>query len=154
MNSSGQAIGMNTFIYTGSSSEHGSVGLGFAIPVNRINKIINVIKAGGSINREIWWGFKVQDLTPLIIKAMGLKIKQGAIVTTVIENSSAGEAGLKLEDVIVGVGERKVPSVDAMIVFLEDMDLQVGDKLDFHIIRGGENKVITINLKSKKVSGR
>ena len=70
-------------------------------PINRINKIINVIKAGGSINREIWWGFKVQDLNPLIIKALGLKTKQGVIVTSVIENSSAGIAGLKIEDVIV-----------------------------------------------------
>jgi serine protease Do len=150
VNSSGQAIGMNTFIYTGSSSEHGSVGLGFAIPVNRINKIISVIKAGGSINREIWWGFKVQDLSSVIIKALGLKIKQGVIVTSVIENSSAGEADLKTEDVIVRIGEHKVSNVDAMIEFLEDMDLQVGDKLEFHIIRAGENKVIKVNLKSKK----
>jgi len=150
VNSMGQVIGMNTFIYTGSSYEHGFVGLGFAIPINRINKIIDLIKEGGSVNREIWWGFKVQDLTSLIIKALGLKIKQGVIVTSVIKNSSAGEAGLKTEDVIVRIGERKVSSVDAMIEFLEDMDLQVGDKLEFHIIRGGKNKVITVNLKSKK----
>ncbi|NOQ96971.1 MAG: trypsin-like serine protease [Calditrichae bacterium] len=150
VNSSGQVIGMNTFIYTGSAYEHGSVGLGFAIPINRINKIINLIKEGGSVNREIWWGFKVRDLNSMIIKDLGLKIKQGVIVTSVVENSSGGEAGLQTEDVIVRVAERKITTVDRMIGFLEDMDLLVGDKLDFHIIRDGENMKITTNLKSKK----
>ncbi|MCK5452935.1 MAG: trypsin-like peptidase domain-containing protein, partial [Calditrichia bacterium] len=150
VNSSGQVIGMNTFIYTGSAYEHGSVGLGFAIPINRINKIINLIKEGGSVNREIWWGFKVRDLNSMIIKDLGLKIKQGVIVTSVVENSSGGEAGLQTEDVIVRVAERKITTVDRMIGFLEDMDLLVGDKLNFQIIRDGENMKITTNLKSKK----
>ena len=86
----------------------------------------------------------------MIIKDLGLKIKQGVIVTSVVENSSGGEAGLQTEDVIVRVAERKIINVDRMIGFLEDMDLLVGDKLDFHIIRNGENMKITTNLKSKK----
>jgi serine protease Do len=92
----------------------------------------------------------VQDLNPLIIKALGLKVKQGVIVTSVADNGSAGDAGLQTEDVIVRVDERKISNVDRMIEFLEDMDLQVGDELDFHIIREGKDMKIPVNLKSKE----
>lgn len=150
LNSLGEVIGMNTFIFTGSANEHGFVGLGFAIPINRIKNIVDQIKQGGSVNRDIWWGFKVQDLTPLIIKALGLKIKQGVIVTAVDPNSSAGKAGLQTEDVIIRVNQQKVSNVDRMIEILEDMDLQVEDELEFEIIRNGETEKLSLKLISKK----
>jgi len=145
VNSLGQVIGMNTFIYTGSPYEHGFVGIGFAIPINRIQKISEQIKVSGGVNRNIWWGFRVQDLNDVIVRALGLKVKQGVIVTQIDTGSSADKAGLKTEDVILRVGNQTVTNTDHIIKILEDMDVQVGDSIEMYIIR--EQKEQKINMK-------
>jgi len=146
VNALGQVIGMNTFIYTGSPYEHGFVGIGFAIPVNRIIKISEQIKTGGGVNRNIWWGFRVQDLNEVIARALGLKVVQGVIITQIDPGSSADEAGLKSGDVILRVGDQTVVNTDNIINILEDMDVQVGDSIDMLIIRDQKEQKIKMKL--------
>jgi serine protease Do len=146
VNALGQVIGMNTFIYTGSPYEHGFVGIGFAIPVNRIIKISEQIKTGGGVNRNIWWGFRVQDLNEVIARALGLKVIQGVIITQIDPGSSADEAGLKSGDVILRVGDQTVVNTDNIINILEDMDVQVGDSIDMLIIRDQKEQKIKMKL--------
>jgi len=146
VNSLGQVIGMNTFIFTGSPYEHGFVGIGFAIPINRILKISEQIKTGGGVNRNIWWGFRVQDLNDVIVRALGLKIKQGVIVTQIDPGSSAEKAGLQTEDVILRVGKQTVTNTDNIIKILEEMDVQVGDIIELFIIRDKTEQKIKMKL--------
>jgi serine protease Do len=146
VNSLGQVIGMNTFIYTGSQYEHGFVGIGFAIPINRILKISEQIKSSGGVNRNIWWGFRVQDLNEVIIRALGLKVKQGVIITQIDPGSSADKAGLKTEDVILRVGNQTVVNTDNIINILEDMDVQVGDTIEMDIFRDQKERKINMKL--------
>lgn len=146
VNALGQVIGMNTFIYTGSRYQEGFVGLGFAIPINRIKKISEQIKVSGGVNRNIWWGFKVQDLNDVIIRALELKVKQGVIITQIEPGSSADKAGLKTEDVIIRVGNTSISNTNAIIKILEDMDVQVGDSIEFLIIRDKKEQKINMKL--------
>jgi serine protease Do len=150
INASGKVIGMNTFIYTGSTYQHGFIGVGFAIPINRITRIVEEIKATGSVNRNIWWGFRIQDLNPLITKALGLDIKRGVIINSVEKNSSADKSGLQTEDVIISVKDRPVTNANQMVEILEDMDLKVGDEIEIEIIRDKKEKQLTMKLIEKK----
>ena len=146
VNALGQVIGMNTFIYTGSRYEEGSIGIGFAIPINRILRVIDQIKQKGGVNRNYWLGFRVQDLNPVITKALGLKTKDGVIITQVDPGSSAAKAGLATEDVIIRVNDHRVTDSESLISILSDTDLQVGDKLDLVILRNKEEKNIEMKL--------
>jgi serine protease Do len=146
VNALGQVIGMNTFIFTGSRYEEGSVGIGFAIPINRILMIIDQIKQKGGVNRNYWLGFKVQDLNTVITKALGLKTKDGVIITQVDPGSSAAKAGLATEDVIIKVNGHRVTDSESLISILTDTDLQVGDRLDLVILRNKEVKTIDMKL--------
>jgi serine protease Do len=154
VNASGKVIGMNTFIYTGSSYQQGFIGLGFAIPINRIERIVDEIKTTGSVNRNIWWGFKIQDLNPLITKALGIDIKKGVIINSIESNSSADKAGLKMEDVIIRVTDRPISNTNQMVKILEDMDLKVGDEIEVEVIRDKKQKKLTMKLIEKKVNQR
>jgi serine protease Do len=146
VNALGQVIGMNTFIYTGSRYEEGSVGIGFAIPINRILMIIDQIKQKGGVNRNYWLGFKVQDLNPVITKALGLKTKEGVIITQVDSGSSAAKAGLATEDIIVKVNGHRVTDSESLISILTDTDLQVGDMLELLILRDKAEKTVSMKL--------
>lgn len=149
VNALGEAIGMNTFIYTGNRYQEGSVGIGFAIPVDRIKNVVNQIKNKGGIDRNYWFGFNVQSLNPLIIRALGLKVKEGAIVNRVAVGSSADKAGLKPEDVIIRANNQKVKDADNLQDILDNTDLKVGDKVQFEIIRDNKNKKIIMELLRK-----
>ena len=150
VNSMGRVIGMNTFIYTGSRYQEGFVGIGFAIPINRVKDIIDEIKKQGSVNRDYWLGFKVQNINPVMMRALGLEIKNGVIVTNVDQGGSADKAGLSPEDIIIKVEDRDVTDTNSILKILTDMDLQVGSVLKFTIIRDNKEKIIRMKLLEKR----
>jgi serine protease Do len=145
VNSLGQAIGMNTFIYSESPYE-GFVGIGFAIPINRIKEIVEELHKTGSIDRNYWLGIlDGQDLNPYIVKALDLNIKEGMIITSMEKNSPAFKAGMREEDVVVGVNDKEVSSREQFIEAISSMDLRIGDTLNFTIVR--QDKKLTIDVK-------
>ncbi len=146
LNALGQVIGMNTFIYTGNTAQEGFVGIGFAIPIDRIRDIVDQIKQNGSVNRNFWLGLKVQNLSPVIGKAMGLDIKNGVIVTQVEKGSSADLAGLEPEDVITRINGKGVNDTRGLVGLLNNVDLQVGDELNLVIIRNRKEQNVKVKL--------
>ena len=149
VNALGRVIGMNTFIYTGSRYQEGFVGIGFAIPINRVRKVVDQIKKEGGVNRNYWLGFRVQDLNSFIVRALGLKVNEGVIITQIEPGSSADDAGLLPEDVIVKVNGQPVRNTNHLLDILTNLDLQVGDTLEFTIYRGRQLKNIPMKLKEK-----
>lgn len=147
VNSLGQAIGMNTFIFTGSSYQQGFIGIGFAIPDNRIKTVVNEIKTKGGINRDYWLGIvDGQDLNPYIIRALGLKVKKGLIITRIEKGSPAQKAGLQEEDVVVELNGQKIESRNDFINALAGMDLKVGDELEFTVVRVDKEMKFKVKL--------
>jgi serine protease Do len=150
VNSLGQVIGMNTFIYTGSAYQEGFIGIGFAIPINRIKEIVNELHNQGNINRDFWLGISNgQDLNPYIVKALDLSITEGMIVTQIERNSPAYEAGLREEDVIVAVNDQKIVTREEFIDAISNMDLRVGDSLKFTIVRKTGKFDVNVKLEQR-----
>jgi serine protease Do len=142
VNSSGEVIGMNTLIFTGGQSST-YIGYGFAIPVNKIKKIVIDLKKKGKIAHDITAGFDVQPVDARIAQYFGMKQQQGVIVSDIHSGGPAEAAGLKVGDIVLEVNGEKVNSDgDILAVMIE---LSPGDILKFKIYR--EHKNIDVALK-------
>ncbi|MCX6639294.1 MAG: trypsin-like peptidase domain-containing protein [bacterium] len=139
----GAVIGMATMIFTESG---GSLGIGFAIPVNRIKEIIDVLQAQGGVNRNYWTGLSIQNLDRLIALSMKLSGTDGVIVTDVEPNSPGDKAAFHVADVILAVNDRPVKNYNSVRSFLENEDLKVGDRLTFTVNRDGKNLDLILRL--------
>jgi len=142
VNSSGEVIGMNTLIFTGGQSST-YIGYGFAIPINKVKKIVVELKKKGKIAHDITAGFDVQPVDARIAQYFGLKQPQGVIVSDVYSGGPAEAAGLKVGDIITEVNGEKVNSDSDILSVM--IDLSPGDILKFKVYR--ERKTIDINLK-------
>jgi serine protease Do len=140
VNSEGNVIGMATMIFTEGG---GSLGIGFAIPINRIKEIVDVLQAQGGVNRNYWTGLSIQNLDRLISMSMKLPSTDGVIVTDVEPNSPGDKAGFHVADVILAVNSKPVKNYNSVRSFLENEDLKVGDRLTFTVNRDGKE----VNLK-------
>ncbi|NOZ75165.1 MAG: trypsin-like serine protease [FCB group bacterium] len=149
VNSMGQVIGINTFIFTGSSRERGSVGIGFAIPINRAREIAEELKNSGRIDRSFSTGLQVQPLNRRIAEYLGIPFSAGVIIVDISDNSAAEKAGLEAADVITEVEGTKVTSARDIFDVIEEEDLRPGDKVRMRIYRDGRYK--TLNMKLGKV---
>lgn len=96
-NLKGEVIGINTAIF---STNGGSMGIGFAVPINLAHFVINQLKAKGVVERG-WVGLKIQPNSQDISSSVGMPINQGVMVSSVTENSSAKKAGIEAGDIII-----------------------------------------------------
>ena len=104
LNMEGQVVGINTAILPYAQ------GLGFAVPVNMAKQIMGDLVSYGKVKRG-WLGISVQNLTPEIAEAYGVKARSGVIVGDVFPDSAAEKAGLMRGDVITAIDGEKVKDV-------------------------------------------
>jgi serine protease Do len=97
VNAAGQVVGIDTAIF---SQSGGSVGIGFAIPIDLAKEILPQLEAKGHVTRG-WLGVSIQSITPDLAKAFHLQKEQGALVAQVLPDSPAAKARLRAGDVIV-----------------------------------------------------
>ncbi|HID37978.1 MAG TPA: trypsin-like serine protease, partial [Calditrichaeota bacterium] len=140
----GEVIGMNSFIYTGESGVHGNIGIGFAIPSNRIKRIIKDLKEHHGVDRDFWIGLYVNNLTDFMARRLGYPNNYGVIVVSIEHNSPAQKAGIKLGDIITKISGRKVHDADEANAIILGSDLRVGDRLKIEIWR--QNKTYQKSL--------
>ncbi len=150
VNSLGEVIGMNTFIYTGSDYNTGSIGLGFALPSNHIIRVIKDLKEHGEVNRRFRTGLQVDDISPIVARYFRLRTTSGVIVTEVERSSSADLAGLRVRDIILEVNGKKIEDENDIWSVIENSDLRGGDKLNFKVLR--DQKVLNISMKLESVN--
>ncbi|MCB0833097.1 MAG: trypsin-like peptidase domain-containing protein [Bacteroidetes bacterium] len=144
LNARGQVIGINTFIYSGSTTAKTSIGIGFAIPINRVRKILAELKETGTVNRTFTMGFKYQAVDRMIAGYLRLKEVRGIVVSEIDKNGTAEKAGLQISDVILSINGKEVNNeYDFRRVMLGD-DFRVGDTVELEVIR--ENKKFKTRL--------
>jgi len=146
LNSNGEVIGMNTFIYTGGTSA-GFVGLSFAIPSNRIEKIISQLLTNGVVMLDYDPGMEFTSMTEQLIYRHRLPYVQGLLITSVNKNGPAFECGILPGDVIVRIGDERVMSEMHAWALLRDYD--VGDDMRIELIREGEVYETEMQLRQK-----
>ena len=145
VNTEGKVIGINTFIFTGSNYNRGSIGIGFAIPINTAKRIAKELKTSGSIDRSFTTGLVVQPLTRSMIRHLNIPFRDGVIVVHVDKNSSAQKAGIAIGDIIITAAGNKVNSPSDIRDIIAEKDLRSGDIIKFKIFR--ENAYLNIRLK-------
>ena len=137
----GRLIGINTAIF---SRGGGSVGIGFAIPIDMVKALMAQLVEHGNIRRGLL-GVAMQDLTPELADAFGLSGEKGAIVLRVIPNSAADDAGIREDDVIVGLNE--TPVYDSADLRNAVGLLRAGADARVRFYRDGKLKTIDTQIK-------
>jgi serine protease Do len=145
VNSLGEVIGMNTLIFT-SGNNSGSIGLGFAIPVNKIKKIIEELKEKGSIDRNFEIGMRIQTIDEGIAKYYHLTSAKGVIVTKIYPNTPAERGGIEVGDIIVDVEGFKINNENTMFSVFHEF--RTGQTITVKIIR--DEKELTKQMKLVK----
>lgn len=139
-NLDGEVIGMNTAIFSRSG---GYMGIGFAIPINLVERIASQLIEQGEVVRG-YLGIMIQPLTPDLAKSFDLKNEQGILIAQVTKNSPAAKAGLKAGDVILSYQGRAVTDVGD---FRNQIALaQPGSQIKFEIFRDGKPRTITVKV--------
>ena len=138
VNIRGELIGINTAIFSRSG---GYQGIGFAVPSNMVQLVMNQLVQKGKVTRG-WLGVTIQELTPELSQKFGLKNEKGALVGDVSKDSPAEKAGIKRGDIILEYNGKKITDVGN----LRNMVAQskVGSEVAIMIMRGG--KEYTINV--------
>jgi serine protease Do len=149
VNSLGEVIGINTFIFSGSERSGTSIGLSFAIPINRAKRIISELRQYGRVNRRFRTGLEIEDLTYSLARYLGLSTTNGVIVTNVESNSPASHAGFKIGDVIVEINDQSIRNKEDVWAVIDDSDAKGGDILIMKTIR--KNKVYKLPLKLEEI---
>ena len=111
VDTNGQLMGINTAIYSRSG---GSMGIGFAIPTSTARSVMEAIVRDGQVTRG-WIGVEPQDLTAELAESFGLPAGTGVIITGVLQNGPAAQAGIRPGDVITSVGGRAVNNVAQLL---------------------------------------
>ncbi|MXW22844.1 MAG: Do family serine endopeptidase [Candidatus Dadabacteria bacterium] len=133
----GRVVGVNTAVMARGQ------GLGFAIPVNMAKIVIEHLKVHGRVIRG-WLGIMIQDITPEISEALGIKRDKGGLVSEVKEGSPADKAGLRRGDVIVSVEGEEIR--DAATLARKLALTQPGIDTKFVVLSDGKEKTLTIKL--------
>ncbi len=149
VNALGEVIGINTFIYTGSANTRGSIGIGFAIPIDRAKRVVQELRTHGA-RRKVCTGVSVQQLNRSIALQLGYNKVDGVVVTGIRKGSAGAKAGLKPGDIIVGMGQRYIHSPEDIEGFF--LDYFVGDVVRIRYIRSAKTR--TTNLILEECSPR
>jgi len=144
MNALGEVIGVNAVIFT---PNQGSIGLGFAIPINKVKHIVEELRAKGKIERNFWTGLKVQPVDERVARYFSLSKAEGVIISDVQEGSPAEKAKLKPGDIILEVNDEEIKDDDALISILSEK--RVGDVLRLKILRDKKMSNVTLQLEKR-----
>lgn len=142
-NAAGEIIGVNTFII---SESGGSVGLGFAIPINKVKRMMSDLTRYGHVRKpEI--DFEPIALTPSLQQQMGLPMSKGLLVYRMQTEGPAASAGLQLGDVITQINGQPAPTREDFLSRL--YSAPVGSKLKLAVFREGESLTIEYEVREK-----
>jgi Do/DeqQ family serine protease len=149
VNIRGEVIGINMWI--ASSTGGGSMGLGFAIPINNAKPIIDDFITKGEV-RDGWLGVSLLDVDSEISRDMGIEGRQGALASGVFLDSPAAKGGLQPGDFITAVDGKEVRSSRQLTRVVADM--KAGQKHVFTVLRenGSLDLTVTIAVRSNEVA--
>jgi serine protease Do len=143
VNLQGEVVGINTWIATPTG---GSVGLGFAIPINNAKRVIEELSASGQV-RYGWLGVSVGDPEPDLAQDMGVRNERGAFVFNVFKNSPADKGGIRPGDYIVQLSGRSLRNSSELIQMVGD--LQPGNRVEFELIRMGRRQRVNVVIEQR-----
>ena len=136
----GRVIGINTAILAPGG---GSIGIGFAVPINMARQVMDQLIRYGEIRRGRI-GVAMQELTPDLTQALGTKHTQGAVIARVEPGSPAERAGLRTNDLIVAING--VPMRSGTELRNRVGLSRIGDEVELTVERGGQERNVTVRI--------
>ena len=147
LNAKGEVIGVDESIQ---SPVQGSVGVGFAVPINTAKRIITQLEKGQAVQHP-WLGISGESLTPGLASSLGISQQSGVLVVQVIAGSPAQKAALQStgspaagDDIITAIDGHNLASVEALTTYLDTK--KVGDKVTMTVVRAGKSISVTATL--------
>jgi S1-C subfamily serine protease len=155
LDSQGRVIGVTTLIFSSSGT---NAGVGFAVPVNTVKRVVPSLIATGRY-ADPWLGIQGGSITSLLAEDLDLPVDQGVLVQTVVPGGPADEAGLRGGDrqvsfegaplatggdIIMAIDDTAVQDMDDLIVYLADMS--VGQRVTLTVLRDGRQQRIELRL--------
>jgi Do/DeqQ family serine protease len=134
----GNLMGINTAIYSRSG---GSMGIGFAIPVSTARLVLEGIVRDGVVTRG-WIGVEPADLSPELMETFGVRAKKGVLITGVLQNGPAAQAGVRPGDVVVKVAGKEVSNVSELLTTVAS--LKPGVATPFRLQRREDSVDVTV----------
>ncbi|QDH10757.1 PDZ domain-containing protein [Nocardioides dongxiaopingii] len=143
----GHVIGINSSIRSTASAggEAGSIGLGFAIPIDEVLPVIDQMKAGETPTHARI-GVSVQDVAATPGSQAGAAVVDGAQISQISDGSAAGQAGLQDGDVITKVDDTAVTGSDSLIATVRSY--RPGDQVTITYLRDGKEQTVDLTLDS------
>ncbi|MDO5758411.1 MAG: Do family serine endopeptidase [Rhodobacterales bacterium] len=139
-NADGKVIGVNTAIF---SPDGGSVGIGFAVPSDMVQRIVDDLADDGSITRG-WLGVQIKPMSQEIASVLGYDTARGAVVETVFDDSPAKAAGLQQGDIILAFNDTKITEMRDLTRAVAQTAPDADAKLK--VLRGGSEKTIDLTI--------
>jgi serine protease Do len=139
LNINGEVIGINTAIF---SRTGGSVGIGFAIPVNMAKELLPQLKKGKVVRG--WLGVMIQTITPELKDKLDLKDEKGALVADVTSGGPAEKAGIKRGDVVVTFDGKEINEMKDLPYIVGSTP--VGKEVAVEVIRKGRTERIQVKI--------
>ncbi len=133
----GQVIGINTAIIASGQ------GIGFAIPINLAKGVIEQLKAKGEVTRG-WLGVVIQDINDDVADYYGIKDKKGVLVTDVIKGDPADKAGIRPQDIILEINDKKVDTSRDLTSLVAN--IPVGEKVKITVLRNNKKQTFTVDV--------
>jgi S1-C subfamily serine protease len=158
----GRVVGINSQIETGGGG--GNVGIGFAIPINTAREVADQIEQNGKV-QHAYMGISGGTITPDLAKALNLPVDEGVLVAEAVKGGPAAEAGIEggnteatIEGASVTLGGDIITELDGQKV--SDMEELVnvvngkkpGDEIEVTLLRGGDEKTVTVKLGNRPAS--
>lgn len=138
----GEVVGITTAKYSGTTSSGASIeGIGFAIPIDDVMGIIGDLRDLGYVTGA-YLGITVMDTDKESVTMYGLPT--GALVRDVVEGGSADRAGVKAKDIIIGLGDYTISSMNELTRTLRKF--KAGDTTTITVVRGGQEVTLSITL--------
>lgn len=139
LNTQGEVVGINSAIF---SRTGGSIGIGFAVPVNLAKDLLPQLKKGKVVRG--WLGVMIQRITPELQEKLDLKDHQGALVADVTPGGPAEKAGIRRGDVIVAFDGKEVQEMSSLPLMVGSTP--VGKEVEVDVLRKGKLKTIEVTL--------
>lgn len=140
LNLDGEVVGINTAV-----SAQGQ-GIGFAIPVNEVKKVVNDLKTKGEIIQP-WLGVSVGKISPEVQEYFNLESTKGAIILDIFPDSPAEKAGLKTYDVIKEIDQKEVENPDDVVEKINQKN--IGQRILIKVLRNGEYEILFARIEKK-----
>jgi S1-C subfamily serine protease len=156
LDANGRVVGINSQIATGGNGE-GSVGIGFAVPVNTAKQLLPDLKAGETIQRA-YLGVRMGDVTGQLVEELDLPVDYGALIAEATAGGPADDAGLRGADPDTGAGGDIILAIDGRRMNdSEDVAAAVaakrpGDEIEIEYLRGDERETKTVELTERPAS--